>query len=498
MKKISSFLIGCLAGTVPLSVFAAGTYYNGNYQSPQQRYSTSSYSQGGSYNNQNTNYSNYNRMGTNNNAQQGYSNNPYSSYNSRYSQNQGQAQQQPSKKTATASDKQGFYLNGGISRETAMWQFEMKESASILHYDNISWNVFDINAGYGFTAGNTPMQIDLGLKTGMQSGESTMVDDDITNGGYFITEWVDSSDNTIGSQIGHALSIGTSSGGSMFGMNIGFGLTDFFKVGNARITPSIGYRQLSYTLETKNNYGLSVDTAACFTLDSGETQCDPAVIVHYSDDSQQILWRDLITGDMLVGANAESIDAGGTYYYAQPSTSHSYEVSWSGPYVAMDLDYKINQYNSVNGRLELGFPGYTATGDQPYRFDWQHPKSVEDTAGMGSAMHLGMAANWQTAMTDTIMLSIGLTYDYYSVSGANAKTYLSGDYYNEIYDTLLTQWQTAGFTETDMLNTTTGDPTALNIKALEEQCPGWVCSTDSEIDSFYKSMGIRVGLNAKF
>ena len=43
-----------------------------------------------------------------------------------------------------------------------------------------------------------------------------------------------------------------------------------------------------------------------------------------------------------------------------------------------------------------------------------------------------------------------------------------------------------------------GDPTAINIKALEESCPGGVCSTSGEIDSFYKSLGIRVGINAKF
>ena len=326
-----------------------------------------------------------------------------------------------------------------------------------------------------------------------------MYDDDITNGGFLVTTWIDAEDGTeIGDQIGHAMSIGTSQGGNMLGFNVGFGLTDIFKIGNVTLTPSVGYRYLKYKLETENNYGLSVDTTACFRVEgSDEIQCDPAIVVNLSDGSQQIIWRNSIDGSMDVPGNASSINTGSTYYYHQPGTSHSYETTWAGPYIALDMDYLINQNNSVNGRIELGFPGYNSTGDQPYRFDWAHPKSVEDDAGMFSAIHFGLGANWQTAITDSIALSIGLTYDYYTVSGADAKTYLNGTYYNDWYNMILNSTKWNG-DETAMLNPDTGDPTAINIKALEEQCPGWVCSTSGEIESFYKSMGIRVGINAKF
>ncbi|MBN1324648.1 MAG: hypothetical protein JW974_00270 [Alphaproteobacteria bacterium] len=481
MKKISKLMVNCsLLFLTPFAANAAGTYYNGTYQPTQQRYNTTGY------------YPSANQQ-----------QNSYNNYYSQYQQPQyQQVQQQPSTQQRNFSEtQQGFYLDGGISRETAMWQFEMKDAGSILSYNNISWNVFDVNGGYKFDMGNTPTQIDVGIKIGSQAAESTMVDDDITNGGYFITQWVDSgTGDIIGDQIGHALSIGTTSGGSMFGFNIGFGLTDFFKWGNAKITPSIGYRNFGYKLETKQNYGLSVDTSSCFIIpDTGEIQCDSAIVIHYADGTDQVLWRDDMTDPLeIVGTDPESVDIGGTYYYQQPGVSHSYEVTWSGPYAALDIRYDINQYNSVDGRIELGLPSYTATGNQPYRSDWQHPKSIEDSAGIGSAMHFGLAGNWNTALTDTVMLSVGLTYDYYSISGANAKTYLSEDYYMGIYDALLTAWETGGFTEADMLDPTTGDPTALNIKALESSCPGWVCSADGEIESFYKSMGIRVGLSAKF
>lgn len=486
MRKVSLFALMLLT---PIVASAAGTYYSGYtnaYQSPQTRYSAQTYAQ----------------------RQTGYAsryNNAYNtSYASRYNNNTATSAQRQNtatsnQATTSANKKSGFWLDAGISHEMAQWQFEMAQSGSILSYDNVGWNVLDVSGGYAFDVGSTTLQVDAGLKYGMQWGESTMYDDDITNGGFLVTTWINANDGTeIGDQIGHAMSIGTSQGGNMLGFNVGFGLTDIFKIGNVTLTPSVGYRYLKYKLETENNYGLSVDTTACFQIEgSDEIQCDPAIIVNLSDGKQQIIWRDSIDGSMDVPGNASSINTGSTYYYHQPGTSHSYETTWAGPYIALDMDYLINQNNSVNGRIELGFPGYNSTGDQPYRFDWAHPKSVEDDAGMFSAIHFGLGANWQTAITDSIALSIGLTYDYYTVSGADAKTYLNGTYYNDWYNMILNSDKWKG-DETAMLNPDTGDPTAINIKALEEQCPGWVCSTSGEIESFYKSMGIRVGINAKF
>jgi hypothetical protein len=493
MKKLFKLFINCsLMAAAPLAAQAAGTYYNGGYQSPQQGYGApSGYARQQGYS-QNSGYSN---PGT-------YSNAGYSRYGQQVQANGRQPQQQKAPGQSSGA-KTGFYLDGGISRETAMWEFSMKEAGSVLHYDNVSWNVFDAKAGYVFDAGSTAMQIDAGIKVGMQSGESSMIDDDITKGGYFITQWVDGQGTAIGNQIGHALSAGKSSGGSIFGFNVALGLTDFFAMGKTKITPSIGYRHFSYKLSTSKNYGLSVDTSQCFEI-NGETQCDPAIVVIYDDagKTQQILWRDDYKNLMeIVNNGAKWVDSQGTYYFQQPGTSHSYEVAWSGPYAALDMLYEINQNNSVDARLELGLPGYTATGDQPYRFDWMHPKSIEDKAGIGSAMHLGLGANWKTALTDTVMLSVGLTYDYYSVSGADASTYLNGGYYSNLYNQYLTEWATANPgkpSEADMLDPTNGDPRAQNVKKLQQDCPGWVCTSGSEIESFYKSMGIRVGINARF
>ena len=487
MKRISQFLLMAFA---PIAANAAGTYYTGyTYQSPQTSYSTQTYAQ------RQTGYAR--PYATNNYSSSSYASRYNTAANATSAQRVATNATSSSAQSTSSSKKSGFWLDAGITHEMAQWQMEMNQSGSILSYDNVGWNVLDVTGGYSFDVGSTTMQIDAGLKYGMQWGESAMYDDDVSNGGFLITTWVDASDNSeIGKQIGHAMSIGTSKGGNMLGFNVGFGLTDFFKWGNVSITPSIGYRYLKYKLETENNYGLSVDTTACFEV-NGEIQCDPAIIVNLSDGKQQIIWRDSIDGTMDVPGNASSINTGSTYFYHQPGVSHSYETTWAGPYIAVDMDYLINQNNAVNGRVEFGLPGYTSVGDQPYRFDWQHPKSVEDSAGMFGAIHFGLGANWTTAITDSVALSVGLTYDYYSVSGADAKTYLNGAYYTDWYDMILNS-DTWNGDETAMLNPETGDPTAINIKNLESECPGWVCSMNGEIESFYKSMGIRVGVNATF
>ncbi len=167
----------------------------------------------------------------------------------------------------------------------------------------------------------------------------------------------------------------------------------------------------------------------------------------------------------------------------------------------MDMEYDINQNNLVCGRIELGFPGYTSTGDQQYRFDWAHPKSVEDKADMFSAMHLGLGANWTTALTDMLSLSLGVTYDYYTVNDADATTYLNSQYYNDMYNARLKLWTDEGRTEDEMLGNVSGvagDAIAMNIKELENSCLGWKCKTNGEIESFYKSLGVRLGIVAKF
>ncbi len=514
-RVYSLILKFAVVAVLPGMAHAAGTYYSGNYSSPQRNYATNGFAG----RQQNTSYSRdttYTRTRTgvvpNDNA---YIGNSYQNY-TRVVGTDTQTKQTRIN-TQNRQNEQGFSLNAALLHEFANWNFSMNDAGSMLHYDNIRWNVFDATGKYKFSAGSTPMQIEAGFKYGMQFGDSTMVDDDITNGGYVVTEWndwhddngnkeIDSGELTyLGQQVGHSLAIGTSNSGSMLGFNVGFGLTDAFKVGAARVTPSAGFRYFKYKLETKQDYGLTVDTGYCETVAGGdETQCDPILIFYDSNsNTQQVLWEhgENWNGYWEIPAGETHVSTGGTYMFKLPGTSHSYETTWMGPYLALDLDYDINAYNTVNARVEVGLPKYTSTGDQPYRSDWKHPKSVEDEGKFGDAWHVGLGANYMTALTDSVALSIGFTFDYYTLSGGSASTYLNGAYYNEIYNTLLQYYidenPTWSSSEVEAWMRE-NDPTVMNIVEMEKECSGWVCKVDNEIESVYKSMGIRVGIQAKF
>ena len=158
------------------------------------------------------------------------------------------------------------------------------------------------------------------------------------------------------------------------------------------------------------------------------------------------------------------------------SCSHEYETKWAGPYLALDMEYQINKDNLITGGIELGLPIYESKGNQPYRWDWAHPTSVEDKGEFGDAYHLGLNADWMTSITDSTYLSLGFTYDYYKVSNATAKTYLSPS--GQAY--LLATYQI----------------TEEQYNAY--QAAGWTIEEKDEINSIYKSMGIRVGINMQF
>ena len=274
----------------------------------------------------------------------------------------------------------------------------------------------------------------------------------------------------------------------------------------------IGFPQVEYECQV----------AQLIKTENGETQCVPFLVFVSTDDEGAI--NAAVVGDSPeygyievpngVGLdngttfNAEYVEAENTYFYHQNGTSHSYEVEWSGPYVALDMDYDISDRDAVNARLELGLPAYTSTADQPYRRDWQHPKSLEDKAGIGDAYHLGLGANWAHSLSNSVMLTLGLTFDYYHVSGADATTYLNPDYYKSTYyydeaieanDAMLTYYG-SNFSEwpDDAI-----DAYNYNLKNIIEpieeiESAGWQDKTSNEIESLYKSMGIRIGIRAKF
>ncbi|MDR1027291.1 MAG: hypothetical protein LBL46_02655 [Rickettsiales bacterium] len=474
---------------------AAGTYMGtGGYQSPQRYYNGGSAS--GGY---------YNRGGSGSTS--------FPSYNSGYADggnyyNRGAAQQgrdmnytrqqaqQQSRSASAAPGKDGFSFDGGLSMQWAQWNFDMKQTGSILDYSDIGWLVLDLKGKYKFGG----WVVDGGLQFGMQNGESTMTDDDITRGGL-LTEMYDEVNQQYYYSASQVLSIGQSKGGSLFGLNFGVGLADKLGFGRTKITPSIGYRMFNYKLTTQNNNGLAVATNFCMETDTGEQYC-PAYILTSDGNGNLAITGETDDGWWQISPTDPYISTE-SYSVYQPNKTHIYNVSWNGPYLAADLDTQIDGHNAVNARVELGFPGYSAKGDQPYRPDWSHPTSVEDTKPIFGAIHLGLLANWTTMLNANWGLQFGFTYDYYKVSGANAKTYLNGDYYiaqlqaifNAGVDSGAWTDDTAG--EEQMYATS---PEAQAIEAVYDACGGdsWTCTTKNEVNSFYRSVGLRLGVAGRF
>jgi len=502
MKKIHHIVFGtAIMAVFPMIAGAVGTYYDGNlYQNPQSRYAN-----GGFYNNYG--------------AGRGYGQNQTVATRTTTAR---VAKKSTSKTNTETAKKQGFHLGANFSHEFADWNFEMKQAGSKLHYDDLQWNVISGEGVYYF--GNSiPMQIKVGARYGMQFGDSPMMDDDISNEKMWeiqqmnveTTSGVVTENILVGTP---ALSVGTSKDGSQFGFNAAFGLTDFFTLGRVKVTPSIGYRYFKYKLETKNNYGLMVNVlnsdtfVNCLEVSNGEIQCSPyvgfandaGIVFSYAgfafDDSGNIVVNDDGSYVVFNNTNATQIDVGETYYYEQHGVSHKYETEWSGPYLALDMEYAINNNNFVNAGIEFGLPMYKSTGDQPYRIDWAHPTSVEDKGDFGDAWHLGLNANWSTAITDSVMLSLGMTYDYYKVSDATANTYLNQNYYQTTLDNVnswISQLEALGSLTDDQqiwLDSLRADKSQLEAYRSN----GWKLENKGEIESIYKSMGIRLGVNVKF
>nr|MBQ0091685.1 hypothetical protein [Candidatus Enterousia merdequi] len=500
MKKFCALLMNVsVFAAMPVIAGAAGTYYNGNlYQNSQQRYG---YSKGGYYNSYGAGAS--------------------------YGQRAGivrptESQKVSSKKSEASSKKQGLVLDVNASHEFANWNFDMKTAGSKLHYDNLRWNVISGEGTYYF-GNTTPMEIKVGALYGFQYGETSMVDDDITSEALWEIQEIEVDNQGEYLLRGNpAVSIGSSKGGSQFGFNASIGLTDFFSFGNMKITPSVGYRYFKYKVSTEKNYGAIIDVVNsnsfvnCLEVQPGEIQCSP--YIGFTDAAGNVrsyagfAISDVATSDteavvdvngnhlnVLVNANggyvilndagASQIDVGNTYYYEQSGKTHIYETEWAGPYVGLDMNYAINNNNNLTAGIEFGLPVYNSEGDQPYRIDWEHPTSVEDSGKFGDAYHFGLNTAWTTKLTDNIGLSLGFAYDYYSVSGATATTY----YNKEVYQNLLDVYESWN---DDGILTEEGELNLLELRELKSA--GWKSEADDEIDSIYKSMGIRIGLDIKF
>ena len=104
------------------------------------------------------------------------------------------------------------------------------------------------------------------------------------------------------------------------------------------------------------------------------------------------------------------------------------------------------------------------------------------------------------------MLTLGMTFDYYHISNADATSYLNSNWYITRYknpaiaenNTLVQQNGTdlSTWSAADRATYAENQETINSINQLEAR--GWKQEVAGEIESLYKSMGIRIGLQTRF
>ncbi|MDR0449560.1 MAG: hypothetical protein LBG89_03855 [Rickettsiales bacterium] len=440
MKKI---LFGFIGAIVSFSaVHAAGTYYNygansyGNYansqasgvqnRAGQQNRMSQQFGAGGGY-------SQYSPQG-----QQQYL--PQNQQASRFGGQQAQQQQQNNNGGQIFGN--GFTLTAHAGYDNSDFGFSMNETQSEINFNNMTWMKFGGTAGYEFAVGGVKLEVKGGFEIGSQGESGSITDDDMSQGGVFVgyagfnqtpsaptislySPAVNGNQPVYFGVSQLIFGVGEQGQGTSLGAFASIGMGDGFQIGESvKIKPSVGYRHeqfkaIGQNMMTMAVQALIVDDREIGLLKDVATNCNGCQIVLTIDGETYFF-----------GGWVEGFDDYGEPFFLTLSeaaylegVTHEYNVSWSGPFLATDIEMKTAQNSGFNLRLELGFPGYTAEADQPYRADWAHPTSIKDSAPIFSGLHYGLNLKYTAGLTDNIAVNLGWNWDYYKVDGADAETF---------------------------------------------------------------------------
>ncbi|MDR0319738.1 MAG: hypothetical protein LBH81_03300 [Rickettsiales bacterium] len=445
MKRIIFGLIGGIASISGAS--AAGTYYNyGNYAASQASGNIARQSSYSPYQPQSSQQ--YTPGGQSGYQQPGYQ--------------MGGRNQAPKQ----SSGAPGLKVSAFAGYESADFGFEMKNTHSEINFNNINWIKFGADAAYMFDAGGTKIEVKGGFEVGTQGESGNVTDDDMSRGGIYIGEaYFETAPNVLYGNGGVAtgfsmtqlvMGVGEQGQGSSLGAFASIGLGNGLKIGDSVvIKPSVGYRYESFKLVGQNMMTMAVQALVA------RDQYDINAMYDVADNCpgcQIVLFPG--DGNAYFAGWVEGFDDYGEPFFLTlaeaaylDGTTHEYNVSWSGPFIAADLEIKTAPHSAFTLRAELGLPAYTAEADQPYRSDWSHPVSIRDSAPIFGGMHYGLNMNYSAGVSDTMAVNLGWRWDYYTVDGADAETFYAG---------------------------------------------GGSSKMNSEVKARYKTSGIRAGLTAKF
>ncbi|MCL2629449.1 MAG: hypothetical protein FWD33_02040 [Alphaproteobacteria bacterium] len=474
MRKILYGLIAAIAG---ISASDANTYFN------QNAWGQGNFASQHASGNQNRASQQFVPGGWNNQQQRPAQQNPWAQPQQ---QQQRFGQQQPAQ---LQQQTENVTLDLHIGYEGAAFGFNMRQAHSELNFNDITWMKFGATGTYAFNVSGTNLEFKAGVELGVQNDGGKMTDDDMYKGGIYIGHAVFLNNGNV-FQLPNGdfaefpmtelmFGVGDQGNGSSMGFFASIGLGDGFRLGNSiSLKPSVGYRFERQRFVGRDMLATSVQALVAATQTDWDNllyvaeQCagNPGctIAIPYLDENNDLQFYfagyvhglrgiyntngDLVdvVPDLLTLSDAHELNG----------ITHDYRVSWFGPFIAADLNFEHGR-SSFNLRGEIGFPGYSAEADQPFRTDLAHPVSFRDRASMFSGMHYGLNMKYSHGVTDNMSLNIGWNWNYYTIRGADATTY---------YDPGSYAYQLFGPSQT----------------------------LKNEINARYKTSGVRGGLSVKF
>ena len=162
----------------------------------------------------------------------------------------------------------------------------------------------------------------------------------------------------------------------------------------------------------------------CYTAESGNMVC-----IESGDDGTPLL---------LAFGGVSSI-------FIQDGITHMYFVTWSGPFVGVNLERKLSEKEDLNLYLEYFKPKYKVWGNWPNRTDWMHDPSFNDEGGQGMGYSFDLSYKYR--LYNNLALTADINYEYLKNENATTILYFAdgsvGVYPDAI---LLSRWKSYGLT----------------------------------------------------
>ena len=214
-----------------------------------------------------------------------------------------------------------------------------------------------------------------------------------------------------------------------------------------------GYKRLSETVETRDLiiYGYFTDTNTSQTITNlyykGQISAEDTCYVTNSSNGQT--GRTVCVPASDDGAHLVNAFGGVSSAMQYDGVTHIYDVSWTGPFAALNLERKISDRDELNLYIEYFIPKYKVWGDWPNRSDWAHNPSFYDKGGSASAWLVDF--NYKYRFKENLYAGIGAYFDYIENKNADTLLFTVNPLTHKIESTLFeksilkSEWKSYGF-----------------------------------------------------